>query len=281
MDSLDNKIAIVTGSAQGIGEAIALSLAKRGCVVCLLDIKEELNNKVAKKASLLSGKECPSYRCDISKENDIEKIFDKIYSKFGKIDILINNAAVFSMFSLVKDSYKDAIEDYRYNMDTNMFGTFACIKKVAPIMARQRSGEIINVNTNHIKRYLYRVSKSEHSYDASKYAQLSITESAARELYEYGIKVKGVCPASTRTPMLENYFKPKDLPLTIEKIAKVTHPASLLEKEEVADTICNMLLWDDKQPVGNAYLLMFSRDCEELSKGHVERLAKQYARKED
>lgn len=280
MNSLDNVIAVVTGSAQGIGKSIALELAKRKAIVCLLDIKEE-NSKVALEATKISNNDCIAYKCDVSNPNDVNNVFDDIYLKYGRIDILINNAAVFSMFSLVNDSFEKAIDDYNYNMNTNMLGSFMCIKKVAPIMAKQKHGEIINVNTNHIKRYLYRVSKSEHSYDASKYAQLSLTESAARELSQYGVRVNAICPASTITPMLEGYFKPEDLPLTLEKIAKATHPASLLEPEEVAETVCNMLLWNNDEPVGNAYLLMFSEDCKELSNGHSVRLAKQYARKED
>lgn len=268
------KVAIVTGAAQGIGKAIALALAQRGCHVCCLDVKEQENRSVVQTAQSYHNQQCLGITCDITDPQQVKEAFAEIVHMFTKVDILINNAAVFTTESFVKDSYEEAIDKYHQNMDTNCLGTFLCTKQAAPIMAKQRQGWIINVNTNHVKRHLFSVSKSEHAYDASKYAQLSLSASMAKELLPYGIRVNAICPASTRTPMLEGYFDPSQLPLTKQIIEQATHYASLLEPEEVAKAVCGMLQWSKEEPVGNAYLLMYSQDCEALAKGHIDCLAK-------
>ena len=271
---LDKKVAVVTGSANGIGRAVAYSLAKKGATVYCLDIDDSENITTAETASQIKGKRCYSLHCDISKAEQIEKTFTRILTDHKQIDILINNAAVFSTISFVNDSYEKALNDYDFNMTTNARGTFLCSKMVAPNMAENRSGHIINVNTNHLKRYIYSVSKNEHSYDASKYAQASINQSLAKELFEYGVRVNAICPASTRTPMLNNFFSHKDLPLTAERIGKATSVASLLEPEEVAEAICGMIFWPYDAPVGREYLVIHSEDCVRISEGPVDELAR-------
>lgn len=176
--------------------------------------------------------------------------------------------------SFVEDSYERALEDWRFNMDANALGTFLCAKKVAPFMARYRSGQIINVVTNHVKRYLFPPSSNEHSYDASKYAQLALNESLDCELKRYGIRVNAICPAATRTPMLQGFFDDYGLELSRETVGQCAGIASLLEPEEVAEAVCHILSWDDGQPTGKAILLMNSEDCEHLRNGFVAELAK-------
>lgn len=272
MRNLNGKIAVVTGSAQGIGKAVVRSLAKRGVRVMCLDIKDTLNEQTAKEASLITP--CTAYHCDVSSAQQIDCVFDDILLQHGNIDILINNAAVFSTMSFVSSGYQDALEDFEFNMNTNARSTFLCSKKVAPHMAAKRSGQIINVITNHIKRHLFPPSSNEHSYDASKYAQLALNESLDCELKQYGIRVNAVCPASTRSPMLQNFFDSINMKLTKENIGVCAGHASLLECEEVGEAICNILEWDDDEPTGKAYLLMYSDDCTNLKNGTVEELAK-------
>lgn len=260
-------IAVVTGAAQGIGKAITENLANNGFIVCCIDIQSEKLNV------LCQNENCIPYLCDVSKPEQVIEVFSKIEKKFKKVDVLINNAAVFSTMSFVESTFEEAIEDYQFNMNTNMLGTFLCTKVVSQLMVQNKKGMIINVNTNHIKRNLFSVSKTEHSYDSSKYAQLSLTQSAAKELIQYGIRVNAICPAATRTPMLESYFDKSELPITLEVMKRYVHNASLLEPEDVARAVLGMIFWPDTEPVGNAYLLMFPKDCDELAKGHVERLS--------
>lgn len=271
---MKQKVAIVTGSAQGIGKAIALKLAQNDYCLCLIDNQTDRNSTTCSEINKISEHVSYAYTCDIGNREEVEKVFDDIKKHFDHVDVLINNAAIFTTESIAKDDINKIVENYHKNIDTNFFGTLLCSSLVVPLMIKQNKGTIININTNHIKRNLFNVSRSEHCYDASKYAQLSLTQSMARELKDYGIRVNAICPASTRTPMLEGYFDPSLLPLTKETILKATHYYSLLEPEEVANAVLGMINWGDNQPVGNAYLLMYSEDCQDLAKGHVERLSK-------
>ena len=267
-------IAVVTGGAQGIGRSICVALAARGVKVYSLDIKDTENRETERLMQSLQP-HAWALHCDVSDADDVDTVFDSILKAEDGIDILVNNAAVFSTMSFVETSYRDALRDWAFNMDTNARSTFLCTKKAAPSMAAHGHGEIINIVTNHVRRDLFPPSDSEHGYDASKYAQLSLTESMACELSAYGIRVNAVCPASTRSPMLTAFFDGIGMELNRETIGRVSGYATLLESEEVAETVCAMMNWDGREPVGKAYLLMYSEDCLELQNGHSQRLSKQ------
>lgn len=268
-----DQVAVVTGAAGGIGRGIALALAKRGLQVVCLDVAHEENCRTAQEAERLSGRVCPAYDCDVSRPDQVDVIFNHIVDRLGRIDVLVNNAGVFSMMSFVDTSYEDAVRDFTFNMGINAFGTFLCAKKAAPVMARQGGGQILNVVTNHMKRWLFPPSNCEHSYDASKWAQYGLNESLACELREHGIRVNAVCPAATRTPMLEGFFDELGLPLNKKTLGECSGFESLLEVEEVAEAACHILDWDDSQPVGKAFLLMYSEDCQRLKDGYAADLA--------
>lgn len=273
MRQLKGQLAVVTGAAQGIGRAIALSLAKRGVRVVCLDKNDKLNTATVQKAAQYDVL-CVARHCDVSRPEEIDRVFDEITAQQGAVDILVNNAAVFSTVSVAQHSFETALEDFERNINTNARGTFLCAKKLAPHMAAHGGGQIINVITNHVKRHLFPPSANEHSYDASKYAQLALNESLASELRQYGIRVNAICPAATRTPMLQGFFDAIGMELTKENIGKCAGIASLLECEEVGEAVCHILEWDDNQPTGQAYLLLHSQDCEALKNGTVEDLAK-------
>ena len=264
------KTAVVTGAAKGIGKGIALCLAKRGVKVYLLDIDDEENKKTEEE--LRQYAEATALHCDVGDPKQIDEVFDEIL-KEDDIDILVNNAGIFIANSYLKGTYEEALEVFDKQMAVNARGTYLCTKKAAPHMAERRSGAILNIVTNHLKRELYRPSRSEQAYDASKWAQYELNESMDRELKEYGIRVNALCPASTRTPMLEGFFTDYGLPLTRENVFKVTHFDSLLEIEDVGEAACNVLEWEDPEPTGKAYLLIYKEDCERLKEGHIRELA--------
>ncbi|MDD6878677.1 MAG: SDR family NAD(P)-dependent oxidoreductase [bacterium] len=270
----EGMVAVVTGGAQGIGRSICVSLASRGVKVISLDVKDE-SNRITEKLMREFQPQSKAMHCDVSDPRQIDSVFSEIIENEGGIDILVNNAAVFSTTSFAETSYEDALKDWSYNIDTNARSTFLCSKKAAPSMIKKGHGEIVNIITNHVKRCLFPPSDSEHSYDASKYAQLSLNESMARELSGYGIRVNAVCPAATRSPMLTEFFDSIGMELNRETIGHVSGFASLLECEEVAEAVCAIMNWNESEPTGQAYLLMYSEDCAELENGHSERLSKQ------
>lgn len=268
--NLEKQTAVVTGAALGIGRGIALSLAKRGARVICLDINETENKKTSAEAAALSPAGSRAYACDIARPEQIDSVFDDIIKEEGRIDILVNNAGVFGAMSFVKDSYEKALEDFQFHMDVNARGTFLCSKKAAPVMSANGYGQILNVVTNHMKRDLFPPSDCEHSYDASKWAQYGLNESMDCELRPYGIRVNAICPAATRSAMLQRFFDSMKLPLTKETVGQCSGHASLLETWEVGEAACHILEWDASMPTGKAFLLMHPEDCERLKNGYVE-----------
>ena len=267
----ENSTALITGGARGIGKGIALSLARRNIRIISLDILDEENEATVKELNSLSGGGAVGYHCDLSNPKEISDVINEILSK-ENIDILVNNAGIFIANSYLKGTYEEALEIFDKQMAVNARATYLCVKKIAPHMVSRGGGHILNIITNHLKRELFRPSRSEQAYDASKWAQYELNESMNRELIEYNIKVNALCPAATRTPMLQGFFDDYGLPLNRENVHKVTHFDSLLEIEDVGEAAWNILNWDDSQPTGKAYLLIYKEDCESLANGHNEAL---------
>ena len=262
--------AVVTGAAKGIGKGIATALAREGVKVCCLD-KDDLNNELTVNKINEDGGKAFAMHCDLADPRQIDETFDSIL-KEDRIDILVNNVGVFIGNSYLKGTFEEALKVFDEQMAVNARATYLCTKKVAVSMAKRGSGQILNIITNHLARNLYRPSRSEQAYDASKWAQFELNESMDRELKEYGIRVNALCPASTRTAMLQDFFDKAGIELNRENVFKVTHFDALLEIEDLGKAAVNVLSWDEQQPTGNAYLLIYPEDCESLKEGHQEKL---------
>ncbi|MBS7216232.1 MAG: SDR family oxidoreductase [[Clostridium] spiroforme] len=182
-----NKVVLITGGAQGIGKAIALELGKQGydIVINYLSSKKEaeiLKDKIIKDY----GVRCIAIQCDVSKENEVDKMIATIEAKLGGVDILINNAAIdlSNLFHL-----KNA-EEFRKTLDINVVGAFNCSKRVYRHMIDQEYGRIINVSsTNGINTYYPMCI----DYDASKAALISMTHNLAFEFAPY-VNVNCIAP---------------------------------------------------------------------------------------
>ena len=182
-----NKVVLITGGAQGIGKAIALELGKQGydIVINYLSSKKEaeiLKDKIIKDY----GVRCIAIQCDVSKENEVDKMISTIEAKLGGVDILINNAAIdlSNLFHL-----KNA-EEFRKTLDVNVVGAFNCSKRVYRHMIDQEYGRIINISsTNGINTYYPMCI----DYDASKAALISMTHNLAFEFAPY-VNVNCIAP---------------------------------------------------------------------------------------
>ena len=182
-----NKVVLITGGAQGIGKAIALELGKQGydIVINYLTSKKEaeiLKDKIIKDY----GVRCIAIQCDVSKENEVDKMISTIEAKLGGVDILINNAAIdlSNLFHL-----KNA-EEFRKTLDVNVVGAFNCSKRVYRHMIDQEYGRIINISsTNGINTYYPMCI----DYDASKAALISMTHNLAFEFAPY-VNVNCIAP---------------------------------------------------------------------------------------
>ena len=196
---LEGKVAIITGAGTGMGESHARRFAKEGAAVVLAEIDLPSAERVADEIKAEGGKAL-AIKVDISNKADVEEMVKKALDAFGKIDILVNNAAVFKGAPAVELSEAD----WDFVLDVNLKGQFLCAQAVGRHMVEGKQGKIVNI-----------ASVSGHrggpvtgaAYCASKGGVLSLTRQLAIEWAPYNINVNSVSPGTTTTPMLMNFFK--------------------------------------------------------------------------
>jgi len=188
----EKKIAVVTGGARGIGKAIALELAKAGNFVVINYNGSEEKARETKAEIEAAGGQADILQCNVADFDACEAFFKAIAEKYGRVDILVNNAGVTKDGLLMKMSE----EDFSRVVDTNLKGTFNCIRHVSRMMLRQRSGRIISLSSV----VGLRGNAGQANYAASKAGIIGLTKSAAKELASRGITVNAIAPGFIETP---------------------------------------------------------------------------------
>lgn len=196
-------VAIVTGSSQGLGLAIALRLADDGCDIVINDLPFKLEAmEDAVRRIALKGARAVAVAADVSCEDEVKRLIEITVEKLGKLDIMVANAGVVVMKSLLQTSVKD----FDWLMSVNTRGVMLCFKYAAQQMIKQGSGgKIIGACSMAGKRGLPNIC----AYSMSKFAVRGLVQSLAQELREYGICVNGYAPGTIQT----------DLAIEAEKIA--------------------------------------------------------------
>ena len=193
---LKGKCAVVTGATRGIGRAIVTRLASLGAdiVVNYRSSIEEANTLKEELSAL--GIKVLLVKADVSIEEEAKNLIEKAKDNFGKVDILVNNAGI------VKDGLilRMKKEDFDQVVDVNLKGTFNCMRYVAPIMVKQRSGKIINISS--IVGIIGNA--GQVNYAASKAGVIAMTKSIAKELGSRGIQVNAIAPGYINTSMTES-----------------------------------------------------------------------------
>ena len=213
-------VALVTGSNRGIGASCIEEFAKCGVTVVINYLHHEEEAKALEKEIKEKYKvDVLSICCDVSKEEDVEAMVNKIVDQFGGIDILVNNAGV-CRDSLLMDKN---IKEFKRILDVNVIGTYLCSKYVGRVMMNQKKGKIINISsTNAIDTYY----PESCDYDASKAGVISLTHNFAREFAPF-IQVNCVCPGWVKTSMTKG--------LSIEQIKEEKKKILLGRFAEVED----------------------------------------------
>lgn len=186
--------AIITGSGQGIGAAVAKRLARDGFDIAVNDLNEENGRRTAEECRAL-GVKADYFKADVSKLSECEEMVKAIKEEFGSIDVLVNNAGITRDGLLARMSE----ENYDLVIAVNQKSVFNMMKTVGSIMMKQRSGRIINLSS---VAGLYG-NAGQFNYSASKAAIIGMTKSAAKELGSRGINVNAVAPGFIRTPMTD------------------------------------------------------------------------------
>ncbi len=220
---LKNKIAVITGGTRGIGFAIAEAFLKNGAKVAVLGSRQETVDKALEKLAAENPEwEAIGFCPDLTDYNAVEACFNEIKSKFGKIDILVNNAGI---------SAREPIEQYdplafKNIMDLNVTAVFNGCKAVVPMMKEIGGGSIINTSSM-VSKF---GQQSGSGYPASKFAVNGLTQSLARELGKFNIRVNAVAPGVTRTDMVAAL--PEEM---VARVAAGIPMGRVGEPEEVAN----------------------------------------------
>ncbi|MHA1952401.1 MAG: SDR family NAD(P)-dependent oxidoreductase [Candidatus Heimdallarchaeaceae archaeon] len=196
--SLNGKVAIITGAASGIGLATTKLLAEMGATVALIDINETEGSGVVEQIKEKEGN-VEFYLCDVTSDSDCKKTVDAIYKKFGKIDILFNNAGVIRRKNIVDLEEKD----WNLTIDVNLKSIYLLSRYVIPIMIKSGGGSIINNGSG----WGIKGGSKAVSYCAAKGGVVNMTRAMAIDHGKDGIRVNCVCPGDVDTPLLRGEAK--------------------------------------------------------------------------
>jgi len=206
---LPDRVAIVTGASRGIGKAIALELANEGAKVVVNYNRNAASAEEIVKTLLEAGKEAVALQANVADASQVEKLVQSTVERFGRVDILINNAGVTRDKLVMRMSE----EDWDTVLNTNLKGAFLCSRAVAPIFLRQRSGVIVNISS-----VIGKVGgPGQANYSASKAGLIGLTKSLAKELGSRNIRVNAIAPGFIETEMTE-VLKPEQREAALKQI---------------------------------------------------------------
>ena len=225
---LKDKVAVITGGGRGIGRAFALRFAEEGAKLVLPDISLERAEDAVKDIQAKGG-QAMAIHTDVSDETATQKMADKVLQKYGKADILINNAAIWYGLNITPwDSWKP--EDWDRIFSVNVKGTWLCCKAVVPLMVKASKGKIINIASN-----VARVPAAQVflPYACSKGAVYTLTHALARALGPSGINVNAIAPGYTAS---EASLTQRDSESTFKLAASEQSISKRLQPSDLVDT---------------------------------------------
>ena len=229
---LQGRVAVVTGASRGIGKAIALALARAGAkvvVVARSEVEGKLPGTIYQTAEEVraAGGEALPVRCDVTDEEQVKAMVAQVRKTWGRLDVLVNNAAVRLRTTLVETETRH----WDLNVRVNLRGPFLCCKYALPAMMEQRSGSVINITSLAAEQPAVR---SVH-YATTKAGLNAFTQGLALEVREYGIAVNALDPGRVRTEGAA-FTRPPDFDWTGWDLPEAVGPAAVFLAAQTADT---------------------------------------------
>lgn len=221
---LENKVAVITGGAQGIGRAIALGMGREGAKVVVADLQAEKAERVAAEARAL-GADAFAVEVNVASETSVQRLAQRTFERFARVDILVNDAGVYLKAPVAEKSE----EDWDRTIDVNLGGNFLCARAFVPAMRKQKSGRIISIASS----IAHTGAREFADYAASKGAIIGLVKALARELGSDGITVNAICPGSANTDMPRRHRTEEE---TMARL-RSTPLGHVLEPEDIAGPI--------------------------------------------
>jgi len=233
--SLEGRVAIVTGAGgiRGIGRATALTFAEAGADVAVCDINvkgETFDLEGTAEEIRKMGRRALAVQVDLTKENDVANLVDKVVKEFGAVDVMANNAGI----SIHVPFMETTQEIYDKAMDANLRSEFLCCQQVSKVMIEQKRGSIINW----ISLSAYKTGRA-YVYGMAKIGATALTAWVARELAEYNIRVNGIAPGLVRTDLgphgIHTVPRPSDRPFSFDDMGRMIPLGRIAEPQDIAD----------------------------------------------
>lgn len=233
---LKGRVALITGSGRGIGQRMSLTFATEGACIAVNDVKSEDIEETIKVVKN-SGGEAISAQCDITNLAAVQDMVSKVEARYGRIDILVNNAAVRVTSEMFLDTKPENCDK---EIKVALYGTMNCCRAVLPGMIKRQFGKIINIATDAARVGQER----ECSYSAAKGAVMSFTKSLAKEVGRHNINVNAVSPGATNAPMRHERIQRLIAEIGEQKVAEREEKVKRLyalrrigEPEDIANTV--------------------------------------------
>jgi NAD(P)-dependent dehydrogenase (short-subunit alcohol dehydrogenase family) len=248
MNRVKDKVVIVTGAALGIGRAASLMLAKEGAKIAVTDIRIEESKTLVEEIQKNYG-EAEYWKLNVAIESEVEYVFADIYRKWGKIDVLVNNAGI---SGVNKPTHKITEQEWNSVMAVNVNGVFFCTKHAIPFMLDAGSGSIINISAV----YGLVGSTSVPAYHASKGAVRLMSKTDALLYASNNIRVNSVHPGFIMTPMIEEHIGGKEYVEKGRKFLDYLHPLGHMgEPDDIAYGILYLASDESKFVTGSELVI--------------------------